>query len=432
MITSRQWYKLDNAAKLYPAIESSKRPGIFRVSIGMHEEIDPSILQIAAHKTIVRFPTFAVRLVTGIFWYYFEANTHELRIEEDATPLCRRIDRRATNGYLFRVRYGLRHIALEVFHAIADGSGALEFLKTLAAEYLQLTHTELIIPCTNGVKDCTAPPNQGELEDAFSRYYTAKPRRPKAEGKVFHLKGTPLPYHRLALIIGTCSAAVVKDKSKELNVSVTDFIVSVYVYALYRIQEKRNAKKYAIKISVPVNMRNLFPSETVRNFSLFVKPGIYPYLGDYTFHEIVNQVHHFMKLELNEKYLSEVLGANVFIEKKMLIRLMPLSIKNKMITYVFNHYGENLYSGSLSNLGMVTVPQEMKPYVRNFGFALGVNKINPTNGSVITYGDTLSVTFSRTLAEAQLEKEFFTLLIDMGIPVKISEIQPNQSKAIEL
>ncbi|NLP48868.1 MAG: hypothetical protein GX345_08020 [Clostridiales bacterium] len=71
------WFKLDNAAKIFPGQNSGRWSNIFRVSLALKQKIDPSLLEKALDDVIERFPCFAVRMRRGFFWYYLEANKHK-------------------------------------------------------------------------------------------------------------------------------------------------------------------------------------------------------------------------------------------------------------------------------------------------------------------------------------------------------------------
>lgn len=59
-----------------------------------------------------------------------------------------------------------------------------------------------------------------------------------------------------------------------------------------------------VKVLIPVNLRKLFPSESLRNYVLYVTPGVDPKLGDYTFEEVLKTVYHQMGVELTSKKLA--------------------------------------------------------------------------------------------------------------------------------
>ena len=70
----KKWYKLDNAAKLYPAIKSKRWTAVYRVSIKLFRPVDKDLLQEALDITTDRMSVFSCRLKAGLFWYYFEKN----------------------------------------------------------------------------------------------------------------------------------------------------------------------------------------------------------------------------------------------------------------------------------------------------------------------------------------------------------------------
>ena len=68
----RQWYRLDNAAKLYPAVRNSRWSANFRVSVTLKKEIDPLYLQQAVNATMHRLTNFRLKLHRVLFWYSLE------------------------------------------------------------------------------------------------------------------------------------------------------------------------------------------------------------------------------------------------------------------------------------------------------------------------------------------------------------------------
>ena len=121
-----------------------------------------------------------------------------------------------------------------------------------------------------------------------------------------------------------------------------------------------------------MNLRNLFPSRSLRNFASYITPEIDPRTGDYTFSEICAAVHHRMGLENNTHTLRAKFAANVASEKSPVLKVMPLFIKNIAMKAVFNAVGERKSCLCLSNLGAVELPEVMAPYVRRVDFIIGV------------------------------------------------------------
>ena len=132
--TNPVWYDLDNAAKLYPAVRSSDWGAVYRMACYLDEDVDPKRLQQALDTTLPRFPMFAVSLRRGFFWYYHEKLRGAPRVEEESNFPCLMPDALDNDSFLFRVLYRRRRICVEFFHSLADGTGAITFLKTLVAE----------------------------------------------------------------------------------------------------------------------------------------------------------------------------------------------------------------------------------------------------------------------------------------------------------
>ena len=68
----KNWYRLDTAALIFPAIARRDWCNAFRVSATLCEPVDPEILQRATDDMRRRFPFYFVTLHKGFFWYYLE------------------------------------------------------------------------------------------------------------------------------------------------------------------------------------------------------------------------------------------------------------------------------------------------------------------------------------------------------------------------
>ena len=146
--------------------------------------------------------------------------------------------------------------------------------------------------------------------------------------------------------------------ARSRNVTITEYLVSVYLFSLQTIylEEKEKAKKQkrgVLRIEVPVNLRKKFPSKTMRNFSLFVLPEIDLRLGIYTFEEILKIVNYQLQTGADVKQIARFLSQNVGHEKSPFIRVLPLFIKSMAISAVYRRLGSNQCSGIMTNLGCV-------------------------------------------------------------------------------
>lgn len=421
MSEAAKWIRLDNAGTIYPAASRRNWTALFRISAELTVAVDPEILYHAQMNVLKRIPLFATRLKKGIFWYYLESTSDAPRIQRDVGNPCVRMRMSETDGFCFRVRYYEKRIAVEVFHVLTDGTGGLVFFETLLAEYLKLAQGESI-PRGGMILDCADEPLIEEQEDAYVRY-CRKFTRSYAEPSSFRLRGTDEPRERIHLISGKLPADVVKQKAAEMGVSLTEYLTAVLILSVDAIQKRRvrNPARYKpCKVSVPVNLRRFFPTKSLRNFASYVNPGIDPRFGEYSFKEVCDLVHCHMGLEVNEKQLAARFSMNVKNATHPVLRVMPRVVKDKAMRMVFEQVGDKKSTTCLSNLGVARLPEEMAKYVRRMDFILGPLSLNCVAGAAITYKNKLIVTFTRTIAEPVLEREFFTRLVKLGIPVKIT------------
>ena len=418
MAKNRQWFKLDNAAKLYPAVSTSRWSSTFRVSAELEEMVDPLLLQDAVNRVLPRFPALKVRMRTGFFWYYLEEIPQPLQVRADVGHPCMPFRYHQDNGYLMRVFYYRKRISAEFFHSLTDGSGGLIFIKTLTAEYLRLCGHD--VACDNGALDPASTPSPLETQDAFLHMPLPRCRISRKESRAYSLPATAEIPHTLHIIAASMPCDQMLAQARAHHVTLTEYLAGVMIYIIYQDQERRAIRKrLPIRISIPVNMRAFYATPTLRNFSSFINPGVDPGLGEYTFEEILVEVHAFMRYHLNPKLLCATIATNVADEKNLFIRLVPLFLKNLVIGSVFRQSGDRLVSSTLTNLGATKMPTGSEDLIRRFEFQLGSPATPRCNCAALTCGNDLRLIFSSNIRETTLPREMLRFLVEKGIPVTV-------------
>ena len=418
-----RWMRLDNAAKIYPAALRKSWSNVFRLSVTLTEKIDVPTLQSALDVTVRRFPSICVRLRRGLFWYYLQQLESAPKIREESSYPVTRMSRREIRSCAFRVIAYENRIAVEFFHAVTDGNGGMVFLKSLTAEYLQQKYG-LSIPAAEGVLGRLEAPREEELEDSFQKY-AGNVNASRRENNAWRPQGTPETDGFLNVTCFRFETREVLEKAHSYGVSLTAFLCAALMMALQDMQQEQvpgRRRQKLIRVQVPVNLRSLFPSKTLRNFALYTTPEIDPRLGRYDMKEICQAVHHRLGLDVTPKIMSSRIAVNVSSEKSMLVRVMPLFLKNLVMRTVFNVVGEKKCCLCFSNLGQVRLPEEMKSYVNRFDFILSSQATAPQNCAAISYGENLYVNFTRNIREPELEAHFFRVLRDLGLG---AEVQSN-------
>ena len=413
------WYKLDLYAIVYPTLQRKDFSSVYRLSALMKEEIDPVLLQKALDITLPRFPTYKVAIRKGLFWRYLEPNNRPGPfVTPDIKNPCMPMPFKANNRYLLRVYYYGRRISLEAHHCLGDGTGGMCVLQTLISVYLKL-QGHPVTP-SGFVLDIAETPDPEELEDAYMRYANARVRPPRPGEKTYRVRGTKEPFYTLNIIDGIMSVREVMAVARKYDATLTEYINAVLLYAL--LQKQENDAPYRIrpvKIAMPVNLRRFFPSRTLRNFITMVYPSIDPRLGDYTFEEIVEQVHHYMKYYISEKFLRGDITTNAATQRNPFIRVVPLFIKDFVVRTFYTKVQDKNSSAGLTNMGALKVPEDMKPFIERFDIYMGQPFSSRTNCAIISFEDTLTINFASSIVETDVECNFFRKLVQDGIHVKV-------------
>ena len=412
------WVKLDNAAKIYPAARSRNWSNVFRLSATLTEPVDKEVLQSALDVTVRRFPTIAARLRRGVFWYYLQQLKEAPQIQKEYSYPLAHMHSEEARKCAFRVIAYKNRIAVEFFHSLTDGTGGSVFLKTLLAEYL-LQKYQTPISAGSGVLPRLEVPAPAELRDDFPKYAGPVPAS-RQEKDAWHYQGTKEADGRLNLICFRLGTQQVRSAAHTYGTTITGFLCAVLMQGILNLQSEtvpNPRRRKAIKVQVPINLRRLFPSSTLRNFSLYCTPELDPRLGSYDFREICKIVRLEMDRVITPKQLASMIATNVRSEQSLAVRLMPLPLKNLVMKAVFLAVGEKKSFMSLSNLGAVELPDQMKPYITRMDFILVSQSTNPHNCSVLSLGDTLYWNFTRNIREPDLERHVFRVLQELGISV---------------
>lgn len=413
------WLRLDNAAKIYPAIRSTELTSVFRISFFLKERIKAKPFFEAVQALENRFPYYKVKLKIGFFWFYLEHADLSMNIKPDLGEVCRTFNK---GELLFRVLAKTNNISVEFSHMITDGTGALEFLRSLLLVYFE--KCGLRIPSGLTFLRPEDEPAKEEYEDAYSRYLKKGPSSMIKVRKAFHLPFSlkkPPGFRVLTVIL---SLDQVKQRSRSYHVSLTEYFISVYLFSLQQIYEnltsgKKHRSNRICRIEVPVNLRKMFPSKTMRNFSLYVLPEIDLRLGHYTFEEIIKSVYHQMQLETDPKLINKEINRNVGSLNHPFIRRVPLFIKSFILSKTYS-IGVNRYSGVITNLGRISFAPEINTFIDHFKFIPPPpNKTLKVNCGIAGFGDKIALSFGNITSSDELERIYLNFLRDQKLSVEV-------------
>lgn len=409
------WYKLDNAATIYPAICSSNWNYVFRVSAELKKNIDKDKLQQALDLTVKRYPIFNVCIRNGLFWHYFQPVAGTPLVEEEKEYPCQPFNVNKKQA-LIRVLYYNNKICFEIFHALTDGYGATVFFNTLLTCYLELCGNKIAISDKRfNVQDNFV---EEEGEDAFRQYARFDKTKSRKEHKAFAVEGELMPPSVLKIIKGTASVAKVKEVAKTFDATVNEFLSAIYINSMLMQKKRSKSSKLPVKLSVPVNLRRHFETRTLKNFSAYYNLELPLDKEDVDFATLIKIIQQ-QKATFNDEFLLRFLSSNVKSERNFFVRIMPLSIKDFVLKMVYNFLGEVLYTSTISNIGVIDLPDNVAKHIESYYVSLGSTKLNRFNLAVVSLNDKMEMCFTSRLKSNQIMQDFFTQLASFGIDVEV-------------
>jgi hypothetical protein len=265
------------------------------------------------------------------------------------------------------------------------------FLKTLIAEYFRLLGIESA--CGMGVLPVNGLVSPGEIANEFLNIRSEGPASGFVDKAAVQYGGKLSRIKPCRVIHFKMDAAALKAVAVRKGATVTAYILSLVFAAGKKATDELEGD---FNIQVPVNMRKFYPSETLRNFSMYC--GIRIPLAeisepDALIPEIMRQ--------LTEKASCQAMNEMVKATNRIVnaIRFIPLFLKAPVVKLVYGFIGDRGFSNTLSNLGVVSLPPEIAGRIDSMDFVLGAAITNRTSCAMVTFGNTATLSVSKNTAD---------------------------------
>ena len=413
----KKWYKLDNAAKIIPSSARGADTRVFRICCELKEAVEAGILQTAHDEVKDEFPMLRCVLKRGFFWYYLEESDFSLRVEEDHLPACAPIYYPGRVNLLYRVTYYGRRINLEMFHVLSDGTGGFVFLKKLVTRYLELKHG--ISADWHEEEKSSVSEKQ---DDAFEQYFSRQKLGDQLKqlgrisvGRAHQIRGdfdeNLLPH----LLEGAVSAKKIVTLAKENGTTVGVYTTSLYIQSVIDSMSLRE-KMSPIVVSVPVNLRQFFRSDTTRNFFGVITVVFYPKQYNGSIASIIEVVKKEYDEQLKEDKVEQLMNTYASFENHIAIKMVPIWVKDMVIGF-FNTKSKQGITGTLSNLGRIDMPEKVAAYIDRFSAFMAA----PSQQICISsFGDRMVFGEVSPYASHDVMMYFFRRLVKLGVEVELS------------
>ena len=408
------WRSLDNAAKLFSAASSPKDTRVFRFYCELKEEVKEEILQEALNQTIQKYPVFLSVMRKGLFWHYLEKSELRPVVREEYKEPCSSLYVRDKKTLLFEVTYYKKRINFEVFHALTDGTGATEFLRELVKNYLYLIHEENLEPVELSNQYLTV---KDQEDDSFSRYYDPDfPRKKKKKIRAVQIKKGGKGYEELQINEASMSVKELLGIAREKKVSMSVLLTAAFICAIHEEMSRMQEKKPVI-LMVPVNLRKIFPSDSMLNFFGYIEPGYQFGGGKDSFEDVLEAVKLYFQENLSKEHMAGRMNELIAIEKHKILKWAPLELKNRCIR-AGAKMAEQEVTAVLSNMSVVKMPEDYAQYIEKFGVYTSTNR---TELCICSFQDTLSLGFTSRYDSTNIQRNFYRILKELGASVKVAE-----------
>ncbi|MCL1844958.1 MAG: hypothetical protein FWF77_03545 [Defluviitaleaceae bacterium] len=375
-------FPLNYIGQFYSAATNEEYPGTFSVSLYLNESLCPETLQQAVNDIAKRLPHFCVRKVRGPFWYYNEELPSPPVIQKQA-DIAEPLRYFKDDEHLLRVIYGERHFTLEVSHSVCDGRTLSPVAVSLLIRYYHL----LGVAVNNeGFIDVNDPATPEETEDAYVRYADMRKYETPTPKDVYIPTFEVVPTRTATYKI---DLKKLKAASEKHGVTVAVYI-SAHIFNEFAKNRDKDGSDLPITTHFPIDCRPFYPSRTMQNFVSHIIPTMPENVGFTDMAVGIKSQFRALTHHYIQNIMSEVQGLVYKADK------MPLNAKKQQCMI---DLGNRLYGGSstgLSNLGVMTLPEELRERVDMMAFALGPETGLPHLFGCITTGDTVTLTGTST------------------------------------
>ena len=441
-MNENRWYKTDNVAKVFLATYNARDTRCMRLSCTLNEEIDEEKLQEALDRTIAIRPQFQVRIRRGFFWHYVEETQYQPKVVKETGRPCPLLYGKYYGGVLhYRVSYFDCRINLDIFHALSDGTGAMEFLNVLVWQYIRLAHPE------DGVLDelkIGSGASEADLnQNSFSQFYSRgkdiknandkektrdtatavneddentgkKGKNDKFHLQSYHYNGMRLPYDQLQFLEVSMNAADILPKAKELGVTLGSYMGARIMLSLYKSMPYLK-QRLPITASMPVNLRNFYNSETSRNFFNSVTIS-HKFDGSETLEELAKEYDRKLKESITPEAVRKKMQGFQKLERIFFVRMVPLFLKQPILRYVSKAENENV-SFVLSNMGIMRPDKELQKYISGYSAFCSHEEIFMT---CFSYNGIFKLGISHCYQDTAFLKDLVRDLTNDGIEVTVN------------
>lgn len=333
-------------------------------------------------------------------------------IYKNDQALCRPFN--ITNEPLTRIIYGSNVIAAELFHTLADGRGGLAFFKELLKKYTRYK---------NGGKVTDITRNSflsSNLTDIYERMTLAGG---KSESRImthaYQLKKTDTP--SIDTVCIDTDMQRLKEAAKRRNATVSQYLCALQLKTIF---DSENTGNKTVRLSVPVDIRKFVGGDTDRNGSLYALISAKKKDAK-SIDTLIATVKKQFATEITAEKMRNLAYANVQQGNLKIFRMLPVALKKKILNFGYTFLGEDQFTSTFTNPGVIELNTELSGEVDDIYFVLGRQKTKPINIAVTTYKNSAKLMVTSDYRCNRFISLITSYLRTDGVPVTIERITPD-------
>ena len=396
-------FPLDNASILFLSLIRPHHTNNFRISAKLRHPVCPHTLQLAVDRIHKRFPS----VIAGFrqdFFHYRQVASLEPPIVQPDPGLLKPMTKEELRNCAFRVYHRDNTVSIEVFHALTDGFGAISTITALIKEYLHISGNQKIPLALPAPEEAQSH----EVEDSYLEMAEAKPRHlpsrfsyllPRPANADWKVRSSSLTLETKKLL----------DAAHSHGVTLNTLLTAMMASSVMELQVKEKGTKglKPVRIMVPANLRKLVGSRTLRNCSLYSLPTLEGHQHSLSIPEICKVMEEQLKVQLSRENLTAMASYNVRTQNAWFFKMLPWKLKSAAMRLGYRFFGESNSSLTLTNLGLVKMPEELQPHVEDVQCYMTPRVSSPYGCTIISFGDKLTLNMSRFCPQDELGNLFF-------------------------
>ncbi|WP_114855173.1 alcohol acetyltransferase [Brachybacterium sp. YJGR34] len=252
--------------------------------------------------------------------------------------------------------------------------------------------------------------------------------RPSAR-RVHRVRGTRTPDFRTRVVELSMPVGPVLALAKREGVALTMYLTAVFFDAVRRSAGDLGAAR-TMGASVPVNLRQFFPSTSARNFFATIRV-------EHTFGEgdaaadavgaIARHLQEEFDAEATPEKLERRLRRLIRVERLPFARIVPRPLKDALLRAI-NHGTNRGLTVAVSNLGRVTLPEPAESQVGRMLFE--VSAVRP-QFCAMSHAGQLTLAFTSPFVQTDHVREFARLLSGAGVDVTVAAARTTEEELAE-